>query len=85
MVHGIIIPLNLLCNSHTIRLSALNKRQRDIKPAIITQCYERLVCLGKLEDDMYTTECNGADVLWEKLLRKREEMNVTSAFHKACR
>ncbi len=67
-----------------IPLSALNKRQRDIKSTIITLCCERLVRLAKLGDDMRVTEYNKADVLWKKLLRKSREINVTSAFHKAC-
>lgn len=64
-----------------IPLSALNKRQSDIKPTITTLCCERLVCLAKLGDDM---QYNRADVLWKKLLRKSEEINRTSAFDKAC-
>ncbi len=65
-------------------LSAANKRQLDIKSTIITLCSERLVWLAKLGDDLHTTECERANVLCKKLLRKSGEINVTSDFHKAC-
>lgn len=82
MAHGIIIPLNLLCNSQTIRLSALNKRRHDIKLTIITLFCERLVCLAKLGDDMHVVEYNRANVLWAKMLRENGEIHIISAFHK---
>lgn len=59
-------------------LASLKKRQRDIKPTIITLCWERLVCFAKLVDDAHKAQKGWCAM--EKITKKKKWGNksVTS-------